>query len=180
METKGRLHSISRGFENNKLLVTFELDFLSPEGVSEITGKDLRIKIKKWVKRRSLNANRYFHVLNDEIAAAIGSSRFYTKNWLIAKYGERLIIDDVPQTITTKAPPEYMLEQEMLHTSLFNTSEKNGATWYSYRLYMGSHLYDSAQMSKLIDGAVYEAKQVGVETMSPEEIERLKKEWQSQ
>ena len=51
-----------------------------------------------------------------------------------------------------------------------------------YRVYIimrGSHTYDTAEMSKLIDGVVSEAKQLGIETMTPEELERMVSTWKA-
>ena len=42
-----------------------------------------------------------------------------------------------------------------------------------------SHLYDSKEMSDLIDGTVEEAKSLGIETATPEEIERMKLLWKN-
>lgn len=36
----------------------------------------------------------------------------------------------------------------------------------------GSHTYDTDEMAKLIDGTVYEAKELGIETMTPEPNQR--------
>lgn len=50
-----------------------------------------------------------------------------------------------------------------------------------YRVYIvmrGSHTYDTKEMSTLIDGVVQEAKELGIETMTPDEIERMKAAWQ--
>ena len=41
----------------------------------------------------------------------------------------------------------------------------------------GSHTYDSGEMSILIDGVVQEAKQLGIETLTPNELERMKNLW---
>ncbi len=43
----------------------------------------------------------------------------------------------------------------------------------------GSHTYDNKEMSALIDGTVEDAKEMGIETLSPGEIERLKALWNS-
>jgi hypothetical protein len=32
-------------------------------------------------------------------------------------------------------------------------------------------------MSRLIDGTVFEAKELGIETLTPNELERMKNEW---
>jgi hypothetical protein len=44
-------------------------------------------------------------------------------------------------------------------------------------LYYGSSVYDSKQMSALIDVIVQECKAVGIETLPPEELNRIKAMW---
>ena len=44
------------------------------------------------------------------------------------------------------------------------------------RCFYGSSVYDTAQMSRLIALIVEECKAAGVETMTPEELERLVEE----
>lgn len=183
METRARLHNITRDYKSGKPLLTFEVDTAPPEELERIQDKELSLKATLYRKKRSLNANAYFHVLNDKIAKATGVSRFYSKNTLISRYGQREIINDNPVTITTKAPGEYMMEQEFLHTYLCAVTEKPEpktgelVTWYSYIVYRGSHTYNTEEMSQLIDGTVEEAKQLGIETLTPEEIARMEAEW---
>ena len=43
--------------------------------------------------------------------------------------------------------------------------------------YYGSSAYDTAEMSRLIDSLVSEAKSLGIETLTPNELERLKTAW---
>lgn len=43
--------------------------------------------------------------------------------------------------------------------------------------YHGSSVYDVSEMSRLIDGLVDEARALGVETLVPAELARLKDEW---
>ena len=44
-------------------------------------------------------------------------------------------------------------------------------------VYFGSSTYDTKEMSALIDSIVCEAKSLNIETETPEEIERMKREW---
>lgn len=46
-----------------------------------------------------------------------------------------------------------------------------------YRIYRGSHTYDTKEMSVLIDGTVADAKELGVETATPAEIAEMKERW---
>jgi hypothetical protein len=41
-------------------------------------------------------------------------------------------------------------------------------------------MYDTKEMSVLIDGIVSEAKELGIETLTPDELERIKSAWQNQ
>ena len=41
----------------------------------------------------------------------------------------------------------------------------------------GSHTFDSAEMSRLITATVDEAKELGIETMTPDEIARMNALW---
>ena len=45
-----------------------------------------------------------------------------------------------------------------------------------YRVYLGSSTYTTKEMSVLIDGIVSECKDLGIETMTPEELARIKEE----
>ena len=53
----------------------------------------------------------------------------------------------------------------------------NGKTGRQIQAYFGSSQYDTAQMSRLIDGIVSEAQDLGIETATPEELARMKGEW---
>ena len=54
---------------------------------------------------------------------------------------------------------------------------KDGKTWVSYLMIKGSSEYDTAEMSHFIDRIVEEAKELGIETATPDELERMKQEW---
>jgi hypothetical protein len=45
------------------------------------------------------------------------------------------------------------------------------------KVYKGSSEYDSREMAVLIDGIISEAKEMGIETLPPREVERLKEMW---
>jgi hypothetical protein len=48
--------------------------------------------------------------------------------------------------------------------------ELNGKTFTHYRLIIGSSEYDTKQMAQFIDGIVSEAKELGIETLTPAEL----------
>ena len=44
-------------------------------------------------------------------------------------------------------------------------------------LYYGSSTYDKPTMSRLIDNIVQDAKALDIETLTPDELERMREEW---
>ena len=134
---------------------------------------EIDIEIKQHREKRSLNANAYFHKLVDELRQKLKISFAACKNHLITSYGQLEYIDDTPAVIKTNIEPERMREIETLHCLPIAVKEvEEGAYWY--RLYRGTHTYDSREMAMLIDGTIEECKEQGIETMTPNELERLK------
>lgn len=130
-------------------------------------------------KGRSLNANSYFHVLVQKLAQAQNPpiSLAACKNMMIAAYGQPEYIDGQQAVIKSNVPAEKMQEVEYLHTALVKVSEENGKEVYFYRIYRGSHTYNSAEMQKLIAGTVQECEQVGIETATPAEVQKMIEVW---
>ena len=52
--------------------------------------------------------------------------------------------------------------------------ERSTIAWKVYRRIRGTSEYDSKEMAWFLDRVIEEAKAIGVETMTPDEIERLK------
>ena len=133
----------------------------------------------KEVKRRSLTANAYFHTLVQQLAQAQNPpiSLAACKNMMIAAYGQPEYIDGQQAVIKSNVPAEKMQEVEYLHTALVKVSEENGKEVYFYRIYRGSHTYNSAEMQKLIAGTVQECDNVGIETATPAEVQKMIEVW---
>jgi hypothetical protein len=70
-----------------------------------------------------------------------------------------------------------MQEIEYLHTALVKVSEENNTPVYFYRIYRGSHTYNTEEMQKLIAGTVQECENVGIETATPNEIAKMIAQW---
>lgn len=130
-------------------------------------------------KGRSLNANSYFHVLVQKLAQAQNPpiSLAKCKNMMIAAYGQPEYIDGQQAIIKSNVPQEKMQEIEYLHTALVKVSEENGTECYFYRIYRGSHTYNTEEMQKLIAGTAQECQDAGVETATPAEVQKMIEVW---
>ena len=174
MQAVGIAYGVARDLSSGRLLVTFSIDANDielPEGLLDITAEKHR-------KKRSLNANSYFHVLVQKIASAIGASNTEVKNRLIRDYGAFDYIDGSIPTIRMNAVFEDdMLKREDMHFKPIGREWANDREQVIFALMRGSHTYDTEEMARLIDGTVSEAKELGIETITPEQIERMKAAW---
>lgn len=180
METSGRVVNIARDIMSGKLNVTFQIDTEPIEELNEYARKSdvLDITAKKHRKRRSLDANAYFHVIVGKIADKLGISKTRCKNILIGRYGQQDFLDEgQPVILKTNISVEKMMEQEFLHCQPCGVKVENGSEVIFYKVFRGSHTYDSKEMSVLIDGTVQEAKELGIEVIPPAELERMMKAW---
>lgn len=177
----GKIASIANDFLKGGVLVTLSLKQCSVQELQMLSVFDeLQIDMKKYRAPRSKDANAYFHVLVGKIADALDPplSKAYVKNILISRYGQPEIVDGEPVHIKTEIPPNKMNEQESLHCSMIGYKEENGKDLYFYKVYRPSHTLNSKEFSILLNGTVEEAKDLGIETMSAREVERLLNAWQ--
>lgn len=137
--------------------------------------KPFIISIEQQKRRRSLNANAYMWTLCHKIAEKVGTTKetVYRKN--IREVGSfetvELLSEGVPRFIRSWQANGLGWIAEPL-------SERNGYT--TVIAYFGSSSYSTAEMSRLIDAVVAEAKTLGVETMTPEELDRLTLTWKGE
>ena len=178
METRARLVDISKDFITNKVRLTFSVDRCqNPEEYME---KDLRLKAVQWREKRSLNANAYFHVLCTKMAEATSMSLTEMKNRLISEYGQPMIDEGhLTELILRDSVDWTKIEGVHLHPTQATKVLDNGQLYRVYLMMRGSHTYDTKEMSLLIDRTVADANDLGIETMTPDELERMKALWKA-
>ena len=175
----GKLKEPIIDFRSGRLTVLFEPNEDFRDAYEKYKDCDkLSFEIKKYRAKRSLDANAYFHVLSGKIADELSISKQRSKNILIGRYGQPELLDDgSPALLKTNIPVNKMLEQETLHCFPCGSKMENGIELTFYRIYRGSHTYDTKEMSILIDGTVQEAKELGIETMTPKQLQEIKEKW---
>ncbi len=133
---------------------------------ADYTGKTF--EIKEYKEKRSLNANNYAWKLITEIGNVLRKSKEEVYLELLKDYGQSEIIS-VKSKIDIAGYFKYY--------DLVGQSKLNGETFNHYKIFKGTSEYDTKEMSIFIDGVVQEAKQLGIETRTPEQIEELKRLW---
>lgn len=126
--------------------------------------KQYEIEVKEYKQKRSLDSNSYCWVLINKIANAMRISKEDVYFKMLKDYGQ----SDLIKIKSIVNPQDYFKYYEKVN-------DKDKYTYY--KIYKGSSLFNQEEMSILIDGIVEEAKQLGIETMTPVEIANLKSMW---
>ena len=126
---------------------------------------EVRVEIKKWRNTRSLDANAYFHVLVNQIAAAQNLGDDEVKKRLVLQYGT-LAKDANGMTMAAKLPLSVETDLIYPYMKWYKTVNEGGVDLGCYMFYKRTHTMDSKEMARLIDGTIYEAEELGIDTMS--------------
>ena len=153
---------------------------------------DGEYEIKPYKAKRSLTANAYFWVLVDRIAQMTRLSGKEVHDKLLADNLNFVTNGEaIEWMVSDKVPSKYNLLQTGEEYWFYSGNNvilgKANGTYYvsngtpqSARIYFrikGSHEMNTAEMARLIDQTVEEAKALGIETMTPAELARLKEAW---
>ena len=169
---KGRLkdHIIKLG---GKVVLMLDTD-LSAEYLDELKDKELKVQISVWRQDRSLNANNYCWKLLDEIAQRTHSTKEEVYQEIISKVG---VFEILP--IRNEAVDNFVEKWQSRGLGwVCNIMRDSRIPNYTNVIaYYGSSVYNTKEMSRLIDEVVQEAQALGVQTKTPQELAELKNLW---
>ena len=174
MESKARLSDVSRDYTTGKIRLSFTIDSFNPEEMQTLENHDLRLRVVRWREKRSLDANSYLWVLCTKIAEAMQTTKEEVYELMIHDYPCYDTLDD-GSYITITMLSEIDVSMLDGHYQRYKTSKDGKFT--SYIKLKGSSEMDSKEMSVLLNGVVQEAKSMGIETVPPDEIERMNEQW---
>ena len=173
MRFTGEIQSVTKDFKTDKFIVSFLMNESLPvDEVNSLMDTKLNIEAKKWRKKRSLDANGYLWVLCTEIAKVIDSSKDEVYEEMLQKYGV-FYQDEDGEHITITLKSSIDVSKVEGHWKLFKTNGKFNA----YLMIKGTSEYDTKEMAHFLDMVVQEAKELGIQTETPDEIERMKALW---
>lgn len=138
------------------------------------SGKDYDVEIKEHREKRSLDANAYFWVLADRLAEKTQIPKTDIYRSYIREIGGNNETVCIPDKGVDKLRREWERNGDGWLTSTM-PSKLPGCT--NVVLYYGSSTYDTAQMSRLIDMAVQDCAEQGIETLPPDKLAGMMEEW---
>lgn len=177
MNLTGKIVGLQRDFKTGSPVILLQINE-NIDGINDFIDKVLSVTIDVLKKKRSNDANRYFHLLVDKIAEKMKESKPKVKNLMLARYGQ---LFDIDGQLLECYFPDVVDVSESTDNHFFPTNERNvvnGQLQRKYYFIRGSHTYNTAEMSQLIEGTVEEAKQLGIETMTPIQLQHLYDLWE--
>ena len=139
----------------------------TPEEISKYLwtlDKDKKYELKDYHQKRSLNANAYCWKLITERADVLRLSKEEVYLQMLKDYGQSNIVT----MISSASPAGYVKYYEKIGTGIVNDKE-----FTHYKIYKGSSEFDTKEMSIFIDGIVQECTNLGIPTLTPDEIKRF-------
>lgn len=171
-----RARIVSAGFsESMRPVISLELDRPLQD---DLRGQELDLVIDKHREHRSLRQNAYYWQLLEELRAVMGWTRPEAHNRMLRQYGQVEIV--AGKVVYIPFPDTDEVEAELLQTEAYHvaptsdTKEEKGRRYRWYLMLRGSSTYDTQEMSRLVDGLVEEAKEVGIETLTPDDLAKMR------
>jgi hypothetical protein len=123
--------------------------------------KELEITVKPYRKKRSLDQNAYAWELIGKMADKMRTGKDEVYLLMLKRYGQGGVIKVQPQNEEAILAAIKYYER---HEKLYNDTDKY------YRIWAGSSGYNTEEMTVFIDGIISEAKALGIETLTPEQL----------
>lgn len=157
-----------------KLIVSFEADKRLAEAFNSLPDKPLVLTVKEYRPKRSRDANAYFWTLCDKVAEKLNITKEEVYKEKIKECG---VFEIVP--LKNEAVDRY--------TAMWG---KNGLGWFCESMgaskiqgytnvitYFGSSTYNSKEMSRITDSLMEDCKELGIQTVSPVELQKMYDEY---
>lgn len=122
-------------------------------------------EIKEHKEKRTLTQNAYMWSLINELANKMNLSKDDTYLKMIKDYSQSMLVTIRADIDVSKFFKYYDFERE---------AEINGIDFKIYKVYEGSSQMDKNEFRVLLNGVIQEAQQLGIPTLTPNEIERLR------
>lgn len=161
-------------------VLSFDLDpestGLAKMAYDKLKDSVIDLTIDKWSDKRSLQANAYFHVLCNKIAASTKSSMDDVKKMLVQQYGTLARGSD-GKLAGAILPPNTNVDDFYPYYKWYETDERG---FNKYLFFKQTHTLTKDEMNRLIQGTVDEAKALKIETLTPQEISQMMNRWRNE
>lgn len=132
--------------------------------------KHYTLEIKQKRKERSLNANAALWVLLGEMAAKLRTSKDELYLEMLSRYGVFTHVVVKPNVVE-RVKAEWRTVRELGEVTI------NGQKGIQLQCYFGSSTYDTQEFTRLLDGVISEAGELGITLISDADRALMLEEW---
>lgn len=151
----------------NKRLPTYTV-------LDTLLDRELRLDVYLDKPRRSLSANAYFHTLVSKIALSMRLGMDEVKYKMVIDYGTPHL-DEQGNSMIVKVLKGKDIRSIYEYSEWVDTITENNTEYDCHILYKPTHLLDSREMWKLLEGTTHEASELGIETLEEIQVRDLLK-----
>lgn len=183
MDCTGRIKDISLDWKTNQLNVSLsineknaiseieKLDEWLKEGDKNNEDRKLSIKIVKYRKKRSLDANGLLWHCLGQIAASLQADKWDIYLQMLKRYGKYTYICVKPNMVDS-------VRSQWRETEVIGEVNINGSEAVQMLCYFGSSTYNTQEFSVLLDGVISEMQEMGLEAPLSQDMRKALEEWE--
>lgn len=161
---KGRLTGIQMPFRAKYPVITLEVE-ADPEDLEQFNDMELEVKLSKFSKKRSNDANALLWACIGDIAKALRASNWDVYLLMLERYGEFTTILVKPEAVEG-------LKRQWRETKVIGERDQMVEVMCFY----GSSTYNAREMSRLIEGVVSEMKEMHLQAPASERMREILEE----
>jgi len=136
------------------------------EQYDKLKDADVEISVERYSESRTRKANAYLWAVITKIGNLLRESKEDIYMDMLQAYGQGGAVS-VEERYEEKFKRTYKYHEYLGESTL------NGKVFKHYRFWVGSSEYNREEFSILLDGVLQEAKNLGIETKTEEEIQSL-------
>lgn len=122
-------------------------------------------EIKEKKSKRSLTANAYYWSLLNQLASVMRFSNEEVHFMMLKRYG-------VCEVVSVRS--DIKVDGYFRYYEAIGQSDLDGKEFTHYKIFKGSSEMDSKEFSILLDGLISECEVVGIPTLTPDEVTKLR------
>lgn len=140
--------------------------------VGKVEADKFELEIKRLRSKRGLTANAYYWVLVDHLAKVLGASKDEIHEQIMQDYGTFKLNDSGKPIVFTIAAGENPKDIAP-YSRAFAEGYVDGKKFIHHAVLKGSSEMSAYEFGILLDGLISECKEMGIETMTPDEVKAL-------
>lgn len=170
MNFTGNIKNISIDWISKRPSITFELNEINAaDNLEKLKDSKIKLKVEKYRKSRSISANAMLWACLGEIAAALNADKWEIYLQMLKRYGKYTYVCVKPNAVEA-------VKAQWREVEDVGNIQINGETAVQLLCYFGSHTYDSKEFSVLLEGVIYEMKEIGLTPPPTQEMRRALEE----